>query len=1540
MKRLLSLGFALLSCGAAFGGTNTFTGSGDWDTDGNWSLGRKPTAEDDVVIAKTVTASGANELVAGSLTINNGGKLTVGAAGMADIHPQVTVTGDFTMNGNAQFVIYAGATNEVYDLIRGGARVTVGGTTTLNDTASVQPWTHYTAADNFKADTALCTGAPVVFDFKAFVLGASAKFDATGKGFTRYAICPASCNITGLNAGQYWGGSHGGAGGKLNATDKPAPAYDQLLAPLLPGYAGGNSKVAGAGQGGGTIRILATTATVNGQLLALGKDCSWCGPGGGGSIWLTCDSLSVGSSAVFNVKGGDDGDRGYGKSHGTGAGGRISVCVGLTAEQIAALGTTGTADGIATNDLASVYPGQVNVIGGYKRLYGQNDFNKGGDGTAVYVVNATGKVGFSVENQDNFVASLTPALGVSAYAEGETVKASATSPAFEAGSTRVRRVCTGYEIRDDATGETLASGETTTVTDFKMPASPATLVWKWETVENKLVVSTIGGGSVDVTEEWKVSSEEFSTITATADDGYEFQYWAGDVDYADRFTNPLTLAADKPRTVKAFFGKTEGATYTMNKSNNNTVYNWHDAANWTPNGVPGSNDTAVIDYTGGAYRLMQVDDFAKVGALTVTGASAYLRVGCKATNTSKDIAAHTALADVGEVGLDVCGNLEILNGGWLAVGGNLAPHAVSVNVGGDLTVSGSSAKLGVSAAADDEEDGLLYDATSVVTVGGRLTVAESGVICPNANYKTGDSVEFVAGEIYVDETGAFNANALGYMSYTIHDEYVFPWPGGYDNHQNKYVGAAHAGKGGDNGGRTSTTYVGDIYGSKNTPVHPGSTGGNVDARGGGVIRLTADTVTVNGTLTACGHDSTGANGSGSGGSVWVVARRAFASGEQTMISVRGGKTTGSNRGTGGGGRIAVCVGLTDEQLAAVRDSDDVEGVKFSALSEIVPCTTEGGDIGGYDACQGQPGTAVHMLNTLGAAPLNILGVPENIGIVEPVYGMTTVDANTEIPISAPAAAFVIGTDEGSRRLCGGYSFTNNTDGIIKSSTSLTDTLVMPGEESWLVWNWPALEHRLTLAAREGGHLVTNEIGVADSEWQPDGSTVRVTAVADEGFVFLGWLGKFDGIAHDGTTIELPMTKARAVTACFASTTPTAKSWTGGAGSWMEAEKWSPAGVPGPSDTVSIAGGPVTVDCGFPVKVRSLTVAAWRTLTVTDPNNDPSSVIGFEVEGDFTSGGFVTVGTLGQKCTSRVKVGGDLTLTEGVNFYLTVYAGTRDNPESPEMYRLGGGQITVGGTLTVASNLKPICDSKSGAPVVISAQRVVVPQGGVVNATAAGYHYTLVDGAYIGYKPGSPSDADLKTGNYEGGSYGGLGAPNNGWGNKLTTSTYGLDYAPFMPGSEGGNYAAKQLSSGGAVRIDCKWAEIYGSVLANALDASYGGGASGGAIWLTCRKIKTAETTVFSAHGGVPCPATPTRSGGGGGGRICITRRATPEQIEAMYAGEPLPPSMIKTDLTVDAPIAGTFNVNGGSREGYPAADGQPGTAVLVEVGSGLMIMVR
>lgn len=142
----------------------------------------------------------------------------------------------------------------------------------------------------------------MVFDLQAFVLHAGASVDASGKGFTRWAICPARYDKLNLLSGAYWGGSHGGTGGRLVTGATPTPAYDHLLAPVLPGYAGGNGP-----QGGGTIRIIATSAALNGTLNASGTAGAASGGAGGGSIWLTCEALTVGSGAVVNARGGNVG---------------------------------------------------------------------------------------------------------------------------------------------------------------------------------------------------------------------------------------------------------------------------------------------------------------------------------------------------------------------------------------------------------------------------------------------------------------------------------------------------------------------------------------------------------------------------------------------------------------------------------------------------------------------------------------------------------------------------------------------------------------------------------------------------------------------------------------------------------------------------------------------------------------------------------------------------------------------------------------------------------------------------------------------------------------------------------------------------------------------------------------------------------------------------------------------------------------------------------------------------------------------------------
>lgn len=450
-------------------------------------------------------------------------------------------------------------------------------------------------------------------------------------------------------------------------------------------------------------------------------------------------------------------------------------------------------------------------------------------------MDATGKVGLSVENAPSFAASVSPALGVYAYAAGAEVSGSATSPALVTGSTTSRRVCTGYEIRDDESGAVLASGAAASFSGFEMPSNPVTLVWKWETVENLLSATAFPNGAVNASAAWSVSTGDYTAVTATPTDGYEFQYWTGDVDYEDRFSNPLTLKADRPRTVKAFFGKIAGGAYMMHRTHNTTVWNWHDAANWTPTGIPGTNDVATVAWSSGTYRLVQVDTFAKVKTLGLSGANTYLRVGSTAANNSKDIAAHTPLTASSSVGLDVTGDFSVTNGAWVAIGGDLIEYAADLNVGGHLLVGGNAAKLGVAAASTNHVSASLYDATSTVRVGGKLTVADSGTIYPGAHYMTGGSVAFTAQEIEVQTGGQFNAANLGYCSYTVNSELVFPWPGAFDNRMNKYVGGAHAGRGGN---AADNSWIGNLFGCKNAPVHPGADGGNTTMRGAGVdIRL-------------------------------------------------------------------------------------------------------------------------------------------------------------------------------------------------------------------------------------------------------------------------------------------------------------------------------------------------------------------------------------------------------------------------------------------------------------------------------------------------------------------------------------------------------------------------------------------------------------------------------------------------------------------------------------------------------------------------------
>ena len=85
---------------------------------------------------------------------------------------------------------------------------------------------------------------------------------------------------------------------------------------------------------------------------------------------------------------------------------------------------------------------------------------------------------------------------------------------------------------------------------------------------------------------------------------------------------------------------------------------------------------------------------------------------------------------------------------------------------------------------------------------------------------------------------------------------------------------------------------------------------SIGGHGGGALGVFAESVWVEGTISANGATSGGWNSAGgAGGSILVVAKT-FESSETALLVAKGGGATGDMGGGGGGGRIAVWTDVT------------------------------------------------------------------------------------------------------------------------------------------------------------------------------------------------------------------------------------------------------------------------------------------------------------------------------------------------------------------------------------------------------------------------------------------------------------------------------------------------------------------------------------------------------------------------------------------------------------------------------------------------------
>ncbi|KAI8481434.1 hypothetical protein Bbelb_408080 [Branchiostoma belcheri] len=114
----------------------------------------------------------------------------------------------------------------------------------------------------------------------------------------------------------------------------------------------------------------------------------------------------------------------------------------------------------------------------------------------------------------------------------------------------------------------------------------------------------------------------------------------------------------------------------------------------------------------------------------------------------------------------------------------------------------------------------------------------------------------VTGTLDVRSSGRISSDGRGY----IHDS----GPGAGSGTS----GGGHGGRGGHPSGSFLTSSQSQPYGNATEPVLSGSGGGGAQGgAGGGVVHITAQTITVNGPISANGQDATGGNGGGGSGGV-------------------------------------------------------------------------------------------------------------------------------------------------------------------------------------------------------------------------------------------------------------------------------------------------------------------------------------------------------------------------------------------------------------------------------------------------------------------------------------------------------------------------------------------------------------------------------------------------------------------------------------------------------------------------------------------------
>ena len=753
------------------------------------------------------------------------------------------VGGDLLLTNGSALYVYSGPTN--------GATPTYGGRVGVTGTLTVAGSTIHPYSDP-------TNGGSVLFQVGALELAGDGGIDADKKGFSGgrsghndgYGYGP------GLQTGSAparGGGGYGGLGGG-NAANR-GQTYGDYTAPLHPGSGGAWRTGEPVGLGGGLVRIAAAgTVNLHGTITADGYPLpggatDWACGGSGGGIYITCDTLGVAAGLLSA-----DGGSGWGGYGGLGGGGGGRVALISVADNFAGTITVDALTGGQTsygNETGTIYrarpPGLLNlVVAGDPAVHGTSSpYNYGASG--VYL-------GSVLTNRVNDQADEANGL---------------------------RFGCIGWSVSNEL-GAT--SSGTTTQAVYTV-TSNAWQTWYWTNVWELITTAGSNGSLVADKGGWYTNLTTVQ-VQATADGGYSFLQWIGDVPYEDRFDNPITLTMDQRRTVAAAFA--DGFAEVKVWSGNGSWY--ENLANWTGADLPGTNDAVEIS-SGSTCLLKDPADMAGLsvyGTLNITSVTGVINTDTNVAHTVVDsdvvVSGSTARIEVRGASLTTAGALDLLDGA------DLYTYCNAQDIPGS-------------------------NYCALVDVHGALSLSSNSWVYPWSDALAGGSAFFNVGSVRIPTANAgFDANGRGYKGGAN------TWGAGPGR------GGAQRSSAGF-GGVAAGNLPGGTYGSSNAPVQPGSSGGGdyggTGGSGGGSVRIDArGGITVNGILAANGGSAGPNAGSGSGGSINI---HTYGLGGTGTVTANGGDHSSSGYyGAGGGGRIAIEVkylGISTNDITANAGTD-------------------------------------------------------------------------------------------------------------------------------------------------------------------------------------------------------------------------------------------------------------------------------------------------------------------------------------------------------------------------------------------------------------------------------------------------------------------------------------------------------------------------------------------------------------------------------------------------------------------------------------------